>query len=544
LLPDTAPEHERVGLLLGRARALAAAGRFTDSHTAALEAAAVVPDDLGLRMAIVTACAGVERFIGQYEHAHARLERALRTLPDQATAQSAELLIELTLNDFYRSTYDSMHQWAGRAVGAAETVRDPTLTAAALAVRALADAMTGPTDTARRHCAQAADLVDALSDDELGLRPDVAGWLAIAEVYLDLYADADAHATRALELTRATGRGDPLHRLYPVLPRIWFVRGKLAAAAELLDGAIEAARLLGSPPGLSGNLFNRSSVALAAGDIDLALATAAEAEELTRSLDPGLVSAWAAVRLAAVLLETGDPGAAAALLLGRAGGEELVLIPAGWRAYGLELLTRCRLESGRLGDAERSSRAARDAADTVELPLAGAWADRASAATALHVGRTARAVAEAFASTECAERAGAPIEAALSRALAGRALARAGDTPRAVAELQRAAAAFDACGALRWRDGTERELGMLGHRPHRRTRAGLTNGTNIESLTERELQVAWLVVDRKTNPEIASDLFLSQKTVESHLRNIFRKLSVSSRVELARVVEHAAAHRP
>jgi DNA-binding CsgD family transcriptional regulator len=44
------------------------------------------------------------------------------------------------------------------------------------------------------------------------------------------------------------------------------------------------------------------------------------------------------------------------------------------------------------------------------------------------------------------------------------------------------------------------------------------------SLTERELQVARLVVDRRTNPEIAAELFLSQKTVETHLRNIFHKM--------------------
>ena len=58
-------------------------------------------------------------------------------------------------------------------------------------------------------------------------------------------------------------------------------------------------------------------------------------------------------------------------------------------------------------------------------------------------------------------------------------------------------------------------------------------------MTEREHQVAQLVVGRKTNPEIAAELFLSQKTIETHLRNIFRKLDVASRVELARAVERA-----
>jgi DNA-binding NarL/FixJ family response regulator len=92
---------------------------------------------------------------------------------------------------------------------------------------------------------------------------------------------------------------------------------------------------------------------------------------------------------------------------------------------------------------------------------------------------------------------------------------------------------------VRYRQSAERELGRLGHRPHRRTRPGTTDGSGIEALTERELQVARLVVDRKTNPEIAAELFLSQKTVETHLRNIFDKLGVADRVALARAVERA-----
>ena len=68
---------------------------------------------------------------------------------------------------------------------------------------------------------------------------------------------------------------------------------------------------------------------------------------------------------------------------------------------------------------------------------------------------------------------------------------------------------------------------------------GATDEIGVQSLSERELEVARLIVERKTNPQIAAALFLSQKTVESHIRNMFRKLAVSSRVELARAVERA-----
>ena len=540
LLPQAAPAEDRVELLLARSWALAEAGRFTDSHEAALEAVALIPEQpSALNTTVATACASVERFLGRYEHAHARLVRALRHLPEPASAQRTELLIELTLNEFYRSRYEAMPAWAAAAVGAAEETTDAALIAAAAVMPAFADAMTGPAQTARARHAHAAALVDELLDEDLSFRPDAAGWLAIAEVYLDLYAEADAHASRALRLARAAGRGDPLHRLYPVLPRIWYVRGKLAEAAGLLDGAIEAGRLLGSPPALAGNLFNRSVVALAVDDLDIALATAQESVELTRDLDEGFVTAWAAARLASVLLETGQPDRAIELLLGRAGGKELTLIPGGWRAYCLELLTRCWLALDRPGEAGRAAALAEMTAATVQLPLAATWAGRAAAAVALDAGAAAPAAERALASANAADAAGAPIEAALSRTIAGRALAEAGEKVRAVAELQRAAAALNGCGAWRYRQSAERELGKLGHRPHRRTRPGKANGTGVESLTGRELQVARLVVDRKTNPQIAAELFLSQKTVETHLNNIFRKMGVTTRAALARAVERA-----
>jgi DNA-binding CsgD family transcriptional regulator len=178
-------------------------------------------------------------------------------------------------------------------------------------------------------------------------------------------------------------------------------------------------------------------------------------------------------------------------------------------------------------------------ASAVQLPMAGAWADRATASVELNTGDGVRAAEHALASAKAADEAGAPVEAALSRTLAGVALAQNGERDRAATELQRAARDFEQSGALGYRAQAERELRKLGHRIHRRTRPGSPDAIGLESLTERELQLARLVADRKTNRQIAADLFLSHKTVETHLRNIFRKVGVSSRVELARAVERA-----
>jgi len=175
----------------------------------------------------------------------------------------------------------------------------------------------------------------------------------------------------------------------------------------------------------------------------------------------------------------------------------------------------------------------------VGLRMATAMAERAAAAVALASGDPAGAARSALTSAEVANEAGVLVEAGLSRTLAGRALAQAGEPVRAAAELRRAADGLHACGALRYRDDAERELRKLGGRVHRRTRRGAAGGKGLASLTERELQVARQVVDRRTNPEIAAALFLSRKTVETHVRNIFMKLGVSSRAEIARTLERA-----
>jgi DNA-binding NarL/FixJ family response regulator len=539
LLPDAASADVRVELLLSRARALVATGQFADGHAALLESMGLVPADaVALRVRLTTACAGVEHLLGRHEQAHARLASAMDSLRDPASREATALMIELAMDGFFRMDYELMREWAERALSTARPLGDRPLTAAAVAVLAFAGATSGATPDAEARRSEAAILVAELDDDELALRLDAAVNVAGAELYLDRYEQAGAHAERAIAVGRATRQSEFIPLPYSILGQVKLLRGQLAEAAELLNNAVEGARLSGNVQALAGNLGNRSFAALAAGDVGLALANAEECVELTRGLDQSLVCA-AGVAHAAALIETGDPGRAVDSLIASSGGDELPLIPGVWRAKFLELLTRCWLALGRRSEAERAAAGAQAIAAALRLRMAASMADRAAAAIELDAGHSDLAVKRALAAAAAADEVGAPVEAALARTLAGRALAQAGQSEHAVAQLKHAASELQACGAVRYRGAAERELRALGHRIHRRTRPGKIDGTGVEALTERELQVARLVVDRRTNPEIAEALFLSPKTVETHMRNIFRKLDVSSRVEVARTVERA-----
>jgi DNA-binding CsgD family transcriptional regulator len=83
------------------------------------------------------------------------------------------------------------------------------------------------------------------------------------------------------------------------------------------------------------------------------------------------------------------------------------------------------------------------------------------------------------------------------------------------------------CGATVLSDRAHRELLAAGGRPRRIATTG------AEALTPSEQRIAALAAKGSTNKEISQMLFVTPKTVESHMRSIFRKLAVSSRTQLA-----------
>jgi len=95
--------------------------------------------------------------------------------------------------------------------------------------------------------------------------------------------------------------------------------------------------------------------------------------------------------------------------------------------------------------------------------------------------------------------------------------------------LHGALATFEELGAAPWADRARAELRASGETARRRS-------TPIGTLTPQELVVAKLVAGGATNRETGTTLFVSAKTIEFHVGNIYRKLGVRSRVALARVM--------
>ncbi len=538
LLPASAPASERVELLMALAGAKAATGRFEDARAALLESIQLTPGDSeALRITLIGACAGVEQLLGHHREAHDRLTTALVRLPEATSVQTVELLLHVATGHFYRQDYPAMRTAAESALGIAEALGDAPLIAASTAAVTAALAFVGGDPEVQTRCDEAAALVDAMSDEELALRLDSLANLSAAELYLDRFAEAGRHAERGLVVAQATGQTEISPFLIPVLGTVLQMLGDLDEAVRVLDGASEAARLSGNVQALAWNLLNHANASLYVGDLDTAGKVAQESVDITRDLDHSLVSTYAGANQCFVLNALGEHERAIAAVTESAGGEDLPLLPGGWRANYFEAITRSRLA---LGDSEGARRAAAGASEVAErtgTTFSQAMAARAAAAVALDAGDPPRGVEQALLAAAHCDAIESRVEASISRVVAGRALGAAGRQDEAIAVLERAAGELEGYGAVRYRQAAEHELRKLGRRVHRRSAPGRADGALLETLTEREAEIAALVTDRRTNPEIAAELFLSVKTIETHMRNIFRKLDVSSRVEVARVME-------
>jgi DNA-binding CsgD family transcriptional regulator len=127
---------------------------------------------------------------------------------------------------------------------------------------------------------------------------------------------------------------------------------------------------------------------------------------------------------------------------------------------------------------------------------------------------------------------------ARTRLAYGERLRRARRRVEAREQLRQALETFETLGAAPWAERARAELRASGETARKR------DPSTLAQLTPQELQVARLVAQGLSNKEVAAQLFLSPRTIDAHLRNIFAKLGITSRVQLVRLPlggEEAAA---
>ena len=136
---------------------------------------------------------------------------------------------------------------------------------------------------------------------------------------------------------------------------------------------------------------------------------------------------------------------------------------------------------------------------------------------------------------------GSPARLEHARALVdlGAALRRANRSAQARDPLRRALDVAHACGAGPLAERARQELRAAGGRPRRPRMSG------AEALTPSERRIATMAAHGLSNPEIAQALFITKKTVETHLGNAYRKLRIRSRNEIAAALDEGRpASRP
>ena len=539
LLPSGDPV--RPWLAYSHAQALCLAGRLTESR-AALHRILHTPSSTGGRRHAVTLAAMTDRLLGRHEQATASLLRELDDLgprsvraaggTDVSHRQRAELYVQLSAALYAQGKWEAALVSARDAVASAHDADRPQR-AAAEAILALTLASTGSLPMAGAVADSAALLLDGLTDDELASRLDAAVWLGWAEALRSRYSSALCHQRRALELARERGLRHLLTDLLLGQASVYGRLGKLAAASRCAEEACVAAGRTDSRPSLTTARLALAMTRAWQGNLPAAQQLGEQAvasSDAYHEGGPGLVAA----DLARLRLEAGDAAGFQEQVAAAAAGPDLPMIDPLSRPYWYYLLTRAALRETHLVAAKswvERARASVSALAEVTPPLA--YALLAEAELLLATGSAADAAVVAHEAQARFDQSGHVLDAALADLLVGRAHAAAGARKPALDALVRAEASFRECGATSLCAQTAREMRRLGRRvPVHAARGGSPRG----SLTARETEVACLVAAGRTNREIGGELYLSEKTVERHLSNLFVKLKVRNRAAVAATV--------
>ncbi len=520
-LAERPPASERVSLLveLGSAESAAADEAGLDHLGQALE----LEEDVRVRAAIALELAKalstriqLARAAEVLEGALAELGRTDRGLSRRLEAQRLSVRVaDPTLHTReFKARLTTLYLVRGR-------LSDPVL----LGTVAVATAMAIPPASAAAGLAERALAAGLTFEDEQTAFATAAGALMLAgglERARTVWDEAVAGARRRGSLS-ALGMGSSMRAF------VHLRLGALGAAdADLRE--VQRNRDQIPPRGVPAVLAARSAVLLERGELNAAAAVLGELDLDAERIDAPTSTQFRA-QMAEVLVLQGrvEEGIAHLRECGRLMKEWGVRNPAlmPWRS-SLALALRATGERDEaLALVHEEVRLARAFALPRELGIALRAAGLVEGgADGLDLLR--EAVAELESSPARLERARALTDL-------GAAMRRRGRRALARDPLRRGLDLAHRCGAVALRDRAHRELVATGARPRRLVLSGL------DALTASERRVAEMATEGLTNREIAQALFVTQKTVETHLGNTYRKLDIGSRSQLAGALEDQVA---
>jgi DNA-binding CsgD family transcriptional regulator len=324
--------------------------------------------------------------------------------------------------------------------------------------------------------------------------------LACLEVW-----DADAPIailSDRVERARADGEVTPMIQALGPLALAYLPRGRLRAAAALLEEAEALAAGVALPPFLP--RVHLAALRGEAGSFDEVIADATARGE-------GLLVRYTAYCEAMLHNARGQYAAAR---------EVLARVPTLFAGLPQRELVEAAARTGDRGVAEDAFGQLRECTQAAGTD----WALGVEASCAALLADDADALFRA--ALERLERSGCDTDECRARLLFGEWLRREGRRLDARAQLRAAHEGFAAMGADALAERALQELRATGERARRRA------PETTDELTPQELHIARLVGEGATSKEVAAELFVSPRTVDAHLRSIFRKLDITSRRQL------------
>ena len=528
LLPGGHPDADIVSVEL--VEALLRAGKTADG---AARAEAVLARrhareaDVPLRLSVISALS----ILNQPDKLIDRAEATVAEVPDLSLADQSLVLAQTSLARTFAGDGVGGEDAAGRALDAAERSGDTAMTVWSLAALSVAVKWRGRYPEAVELTRKAVRL--AADPDEPGAR------LRHPRFFLGMaLCDADRFDEAAVTFAEALEE-------YEELGSVWLLSDTLVlqATASFITGnwddaapGLEAGLLLGQEQG-NRILVNQSRacqavIAAARGNVRAAREALALVEGQLTSDAPGFGAELVAYAASVVAEADGDPAAAFEILLRfwQLDGERDSRY---YNRYLAPALARLAVTLGRRDVARQVAGAAEaDASLAPGVPTVLSTACRCRGLAETDAGTLLEAVELARRGPRLLDHAGTCEDAAAALITAGRADEA---KPLLIEALER----YEGAGAHAWAARVSAELRGLGIR--RGTRGPRSRPAyGWESLTATERAVSQLVAEGLTNRNVARCLHISPHTVNTHLRHVFEKLSVSNRAALAAAVTQSA----